>query len=269
MWLEFENLIKWILQTIRWQDAVDILIVAYVLYKLFQLFKGTRAVQMLLGLTILVMASFFFQWAKFYTISWILNNLWAYLVLGVIIIFQPEIRRALAHVGQNPLFSSMSLEAEAKTIEELVKASTTMASRKIGALILLERENSTESLIEMGTSIDAKLTKEMLISIFLPYSPIHDGAVIVEKNRIKAAGCFLPLTLNLNLSKELGTRHRAAIGITEETDAVVIVISEETGTISVVIGGKITRDLDTKAFRRVLTNVMSPVQKKSRRWLWG
>lgn len=269
MWLEFEHLIKWILQTIRWQDAVDILIVAYVLYKLFQLFKGTRAVQMLLGLTILVMASFFFQWAKFYTISWILNNLWAYLVLGVIIIFQPEIRRALAHVGQNPLFSSMGLEAEAKTIEELVKASTTMASRKIGALILLERENSTESLIEMGTPIDAKLTKEMLISIFLPYSPIHDGAVIVEKNRIKAAGCFLPLTLNLNLSKELGTRHRAAIGITEETDAVVIVISEETGTISVVIGGKITRDLDTKAFRRVLTNVMSPVQKKSRRWLWG
>ncbi len=269
MWLEFENLLKWILQTIRWQDAVDILIVAYVLYKLFQLFKGTRAVQMLLGLTILVMASFFFQWAKFYTISWILNNLWAYLVLGVIIIFQPEIRRALAHVGQNPLFSSMSLEAEAKTIEELVKASTTMASRKIGALILLERENSTESLIEMGTPIDAKLTKEMLISIFLPYSPIHDGAVIVEKNRIKAAGCFLPLTLNLNLSKELGTRHRAAIGITEETDAVVIVISEETGTISVVIGGKITRDLDAKAFRRVLTNVMSPVQKKTRRWLWG
>lgn len=269
MLLEFENIIRWFFQTFRWQDAVDILIVAYVLYKLFQLFKGTRAVQMLLGLTILVMASFFFQWAKLYTISWVLNNLWAYLALGIIIIFQPEIRRALAHVGQNPLFSSISLEAEARTIDELVKSSTAMASRKIGALILLERENSTEGLIEMGTPIDSKLSKEMLISIFLPYSPIHDGAVLVQKNRIKAAGCFLPLTLNLNLSKELGTRHRAAIGVTEETDAVVIVVSEETGTISVVIGGKITRDLDTQALRRVLTNVMRPARKKTKRRFWG
>jgi len=219
---------------------------------------------MLLGLTILVMASFIFQWAKFYTISWILNNLWAYLVLGVIVIFQPEIRRALAQVGQNPLFSSLSLEAEARTIEELVKACTTMASRKIGALILLERENSTEGLIEMGTSIDANVSKEMLVSIFLPYSPIHDGAVIIAKNRIKAAGCFLPLTLNRNLSKELGTRHRAAVGITEETDAVAIVVSEETGTISVVLGGRITRDLDAKALRRVLSNVMRAAGRKAK-----
>lgn len=266
---EIENLFKWILHTFRWQDAVDILIVAYVLYKLFKLFKGTRAVQMILGLAILVMASFIFQWAKFYTIGWVLNNLWAYLALGVLIIFQPEIRRALAHVGQNPLFSSINLEAEAKTIDELVKASTSMASRKIGALILLEREHSTEGLVEMGTMLDSKLSKEVLVSIFLPYSPIHDGAVIVQNNRIKAAGCFLPLTLNLNLSKELGTRHRAAIGITEETDGVVIVISEETGTISVVLGGKITRDLDAKALRRVLTNVMRPAQKTSRRWFGG
>lgn len=269
MLLELENLIRWFLHTFRWQDAVDILIVTYVVYKLFQLFKGTRAVQMLLGLTILVMASFFFQWAKFYTMGWILNNLWAYLALGIIIIFQPEIRRALAHMGQNPLFSSITQEAEARTIDELVKACTTMASRKIGALILLERENSTEGTIEMGTLIDGKLTKEMLISIFLPYSPIHDGAVIIQKNRVKAAGCFLPLTLNLNLSKELGTRHRAAIGITEETDAVVIVVSEETGTISVVIGGKITRDLDAQALRRVLTNIMRPPAKRARKWSWS
>ncbi len=266
---EFEHLIRWFLRTFRWQDAVDILIVAYVLYKLFKLFKGTRAVQMLLGLAVLVMASFIFQWAKFYTIGWVLNNLWAYLALGILIIFQPEIRRALAHVGQNPLFSSISLEAEAKTIDELVKASSTMASRKIGALILLEREHSTEGIVEMGTLLDSKLTKEVLLSIFLPYSPIHDGAVIIQNNRIKAAGCFLPLTLNLNLSKELGTRHRAAIGITEDTDAIVIVVSEETGTISVVLGGKITRDLDTQALRRVLTNAMRPAQKESRKWFWG
>ncbi len=266
---EIGNVIKLFLSTFRWQDAVDILIVTYVLYKMFQLFKGTRAVQMLLGLTILVMSSFIFQWAKLYTISWLLHNLWAYLALGILIIFQPEIRRALAHVGQNPLFYSFNLEAEAKTIDELVKACTTMASRKIGALVLLERENSAEGLIEMGTPLDAKLSKEILLSIFLPYSPIHDGAVVIQKNRIKAAGCFLPLTLNLNLSKELGTRHRAAIGITEETDAVVVVVSEETGTISVVIGGKITRDLDAKAMRRVLTNVMRTPQKSARRWLWG
>ncbi len=266
MWLELENLVRWFLHTFRWQDAVDILIVAYVLYKLFQLFKGTRAVQMLLGLAILVMASFLFQTAKFYTISWLLSNLWAYLALGILIIFQPEIRRALAHVGQNPLFSSLGLEGEAKVIDEVVRASTTMASRKIGALILLERESSTEGLIEMGTLLDSKITKEILLSIFLPYSPIHDGAVVIEKNRVKAAGCFLPLTLNLNLSKELGTRHRAAIGITEETDAVVIVVSEETGTISVVIGGKITRDLDGKTLRRVLTNLMRPTREKKKRW---
>ncbi len=269
MWIEFENLIRWFLHTFRWQDAVDIFIVAYVLYKLFQLFKGTRALQMLLGLTILVMSSFIFKWAKFYTISWLLNNLWAYLALGVLIIFQPEIRRALAHVGQNPLFYTLNPEAEAKTIEELVKASTTMASRKIGALILIERENNTEGLIEMGTILDSKLTKEILLSIFLPYSPIHDGAVIVRKNRVKAAGCFLPLTLNLNLSKELGTRHRAAVGITEETDAVVVVVSEETGTISVVIGGKITRDLDAQALRRVLTNLTQPQRKQSKRRFFG
>ncbi len=263
---ELFNIIHWFLRTFRWQDAVDILIVAFVLYKLFKLFKGTRALQMIIGLTILVMASFIFQWAKFYTISWLLNNLWAYLALSVIILFQPEIRRALAHVGQSPLFSSMNLESEAKTIDELVKGSVTMASRKIGSLILLEREHSIEGLIEMGTPIDSKLSKELLLSIFLPYSPIHDGAVIIQKDRIKAAGCFLPLTLDINLSKELGTRHRAAIGITEDTDAVVIVVSEETGTISVVIGGKITRDLDAQALRRVLTNVMRPVKKKARKW---
>ncbi len=269
MWMEIANLIRWFLHTFRWQDAVDICIVAYVLYKSFQLFKGTRALQMLLGLTILVMSSFIFKWAKFYTISWLLNNLWAYLALGVLIIFQPEIRRALAHVGRNPLFYTLNPEAEAKTIEELVKASTTMASRKIGALILIERENNTEGLIEMGTILDSKLTKEILLSIFLPYSPIHDGAVIVRKNRIKAAGCFLPLTLNLNLSKELGTRHRAAVGVTEETDAIVVVVSEETGTISVVIGGKITRDLDAQALRRVLTNLTQPQRKQTKRRLLG
>ncbi|OIP66139.1 MAG: TIGR00159 family protein [Nitrospirae bacterium CG_4_9_14_3_um_filter_53_35] len=266
MFSEISDVLHWFLRTFRWQDAVDILIVAYVLYELFKLFKGTRALQMIIGLTILVMASFIFQWAKFYTISWLLNNLWAYLALSVIILFQPEIRRTLAHMGQSPVFSSMNLESEAKTIDELVKGSVTMASRKIGALILLEREHSIEGLIEMGTPIDSKLSKEILLSIFLPYSPIHDGAVIIQKDRIKAAGCFLPLTLNLNLSKELGTRHRAAMGITEETDAVVIVVSEETGTISVVIGGKITRDLDAQALRRVLTNVMRPVKKKTRKW---
>jgi uncharacterized protein (TIGR00159 family) len=269
MWQEIEQLVRWFLQTIRWQDAVDVLIVAFVLYKLFQLFKGTRAIQMLIGLAILVMASFVFRWAKFYTIGWLLSNLWAYLALGILVIFQPEIRRALAHVGQNPLFSSFNLEAEAKSVDELVKASTTMASRKIGALILLERENSTESLVEMGTLLDAKLTKEILLSIFLPYSPIHDGAVIIQKGRLKAAGCFLPLTLNVNLSKELGTRHRAAIGVTEESDSVAIVVSEETGTVSVVIGGKITRDLDGKALRRVLTNAMQPALKKGKRKRWA
>lgn len=258
MFSEISDVLHWFLRTFRWQDAVDILIVAYVLYELFKLFKGTRALQMIIGLTILVMASFIFQWAKFYTISWLLNNLWAYLALSVIILFQPEIRRTLAHMGQSPVFSSMNLESEAKTIDELVKGSVTMASRKIGALILLEREHSIEGLIEMGTPIDSKLSKEILLSIFLPYSPIHDGAVIIQKDRIKAAGCFLPLTLNLNLSKELGTRHRAAMGITEETDAVVIVVSEETGRISVARDGELKQNILPDIVEKYVTEALSP-----------
>jgi diadenylate cyclase len=184
-------------------------------------------------------------------------------VLAVVILFQPEIRRTLARVGERHLFRSLSPVEGSKFIEETVKAAVSMANKRIGALIVLERDTDLTTLVEMGTDLDAKVTKEILVSIFLPYSPIHDGAAIIRNGRISAAGCFLPLTLSSNLSKALGTRHRAAVGLTEEADAVVVVVSEETGEISVVRNGSIEHHTDAPMLRKTLSDIF--IQKKSRK----
>ena len=184
------------------------------------------------------------QALEFYTLDWLIHSFWSQIVLAVVILFQPEIRRTLAQVGQNNLFRSLSPVEGSKFIEETVKAAVSMANKRIGALIVLERDTDLSTIVEMGTELDAKVTKEILVSIFLPYSPIHDGAAIIRNGRIVAAGCFLPLTLSSNISKSFGTRHRAAIGLTEESDAIVVVVSEETGEISVVSSG------DDRAQRR-------------------
>ncbi len=261
--------LKEIITEIRWQDLIDITIVTFVLYRLLLLIKGTRAFQMLMGLVTLFVAFVISRYVGLYTMEWLIQSLWSYIVLTLIILFQPEIRKALAQMGRNPLTQRLAAVEESKNIEEIIRASVSLANKKIGAIIVIERESELKDLIEMGIQLDARITRELITSIFLPYSPIHDGAIVIKGDRIVAAGCFLPLTLATNISKSLGTRHRAGIGVTEETDAVTIVVSEETGAVSVCLGGDIIRDLDTNALRRILTDIFHAGKKKEKSSWWG
>jgi diadenylate cyclase len=243
----------------RWfHDTVDIALVYYLFYRLLLIIKGTRAFQMLVGIGLIVLVLIASQFLEFYTLDWLIHSFWSQIVLAVVILFQPEIRRTLAQVGERHLFRSLSPVEGSKFIEETVKAAVSMANKRIGALIVLERDTDLTTIVEMGTELDAKVTKEILVSIFLPYSPIHDGAAIIRNGRIIAAGCFLPLTLSSNISKSLGTRHRAAVGLTEETDAIVVVVSEETGEISVVKNGVIEHNADAPALRKTLSDIFLP-----------
>ena len=245
----------------RWfNDTVDIALVYYIIYRLLLIIKGTRAFQMLIGIGLMVVVFIASQAFEFYTLDWLIHSFWSQIVLAVVILFQPEIRRTLARVGERHMFRSLSAVEGSKFIEETVKAVVNMANKRIGALIVLERDTDLTTLVEMGTELDAKVTKEILISIFLPYSPIHDGAAIIRSGRLTAAGCFLPLTLSSNISKSLGTRHRAAVGLTEESDAVVVVVSEETGEISLVVNGAIENNADAPALRKSLSDMF--VRKK-------
>ena len=248
----------------RWfNDTIDIALVYYIFYRLLLIIKGTRAFQMLIGIGLIVLALIASRALEFYTLDWLLHSVWSQIVLAIVILFQPEIRRALAQVGERRLFRSLSPVEGSKFVEETVKAAVSMANKRIGALIVLERDTDLTTIVEMGTELDAKVTKEILVSIFLPYSPIHDGAAIIRGGRIIAAGCFLPLTLSSNLSKSLGTRHRAAVGLTEESDAVVVVVSEETGEISVVSNGSIEHMIETPALRKALSGIF--VRKNNRK----
>lgn len=254
-----------ILGQVRWQDVIDVIIVAFIIYRILLLIKGTKAVQMLLGLGILLIALIISNRAGLYTIDWIVQSFWAQIVIVIIVLFQPELRRALAHIGENPFFYSLSPVEESRFLEEIVKASVSLANKRIGALLVLERETDLKNFTEMGTELDAKVSREVILSIFHPASPIHDGAVIIRGNRIIAAGCFLPLSLSTELTKTLGTRHRAALGITEETDAIVIIVSEETGTISLAKGGKLIKDLDILSLREEISKIFVKTKKESRR----
>jgi len=245
----------------RWfNDTVDLALVYYLCYRLLLIIKGTRAFQMLIGIGLIVIVLVASQAFELYTLDWLIHSFWSQIVLALVVVFQPEIRRTLARVGERRLFRSLSPVESSKFIEETVKAAVNMANKRIGALVVLERDSDLSTIVEMGTDLDAKVTKELLVSIFLPYSPIHDGAAIIRSGRIVAAGCFLPLTLSSNLSKALGTRHRAAVGLTEESDAVVVVVSEETGEISVVMNGAIEHNADAPALRKTLLDLF--VKKK-------
>ena len=249
------------IQKIRWQDMFDIILVAYIFYRIIMAIKGTRTLQMLVGFGILFLALFIFKLMELYSIGWLVTRLWSQIIIALIILFQPEIRRVLARIGRNP-FSSITPMEEFKTLEEIVRTSVSLANKKVGGIIVLEREMELKEIVEMGIQLDARVSKEILGSIFLPQSPIHDGAVIIKGDRIVAAGCFLPLSLSPDISKIYGTRHRAAMGITEETDAVAIVLSEEMGTISVIIGGRMTREVDAGTLRRILTKIFIRDRKK-------
>jgi diadenylate cyclase len=240
----------------RWQDGLDIVLLAVVIYSGLNLIRGTRAVPMLIGLLVVYGIYFISGQLDIYAIHILLQNVVGFSLVLIFIVFQNDIRRALTQVGTGPLFSQAERVAQGQAVEELVKAITFLASRRVGALIVLQNEVGLNEYIEVGTRLDAQVSKELVSSIFTPGSPIHDGALIIQQGRITAAGCFLPLTTNPAVSKTLGTRHRAAIGLTEETDGVAIVVSEEDGKISLVREGKITRDVDAQTLRTTLQRLL-------------
>jgi len=251
-----------------WWDFVDIAIVSFLVYEFLKLIRGTRAVQMGVGTLFIVAMFYISRLAPLQTVNWLIRNMGFYLAFAAIVIFQSDIRRALAHFGQAPFFRYFNRqEAADETIEEVVVAATMLSSQKVGAIIAVEREIGLRNYIESGIPLDAMLTYDLLVTIFHPGSALHDGAVIIQENRVAAAACFLPLTVNPQISRELGTRHRAAIGLTEENDAVAVIVSEETGFISVAIDGRIDRRLSPEDLRSRLRTLIT--LRKSRRHFWA
>ena len=243
-----------------WLDLVDILIVAFLIYQLLQFIRGTHAVQMALGALVLVLLYWLSQLLHLETVNWLLRTFMPYLVFGIIVVFQSEIRKVLAELGKTPLPGVFGSPRTEEVIDEVVLAATTLAAQRTGAIVVVERDMGLRSYIETGIALDAYVTYDLLISIFNPGTPLHDGAVIIQGNRVAAAACFLPLTVNPQLSRELGSRHRAAIGVTEDTDALAVVVSEETGVISLVVGGRIRRDLDSASLKSALLDVLEVEQ---------
>ncbi|RPJ56014.1 MAG: TIGR00159 family protein, partial [Acidobacteria bacterium] len=219
-----------------WRDALDILVVSVTIYELFKLMRGTRAMQMAAGVGVIVGLFYLSRWLHLQTVNWLIRNIVGYVVFAAIVLFQTDIRRALVHFGRTPFFGGMQkTQGIDDVIEDLGVAASVLASHRTGAIIAIEREVGLRNYIEGGIPLDATLTYDLIVSVFQPRSPLHDGAVIVQGDRIAAAACFLPLTVNPRVSKDFGTRHRAAIGLTEETDAVAMVVSEETGIISIAV----------------------------------
>jgi len=234
-------------------DVLDILIVSYLLYRLFSLMRGTRAVHMFFGLIVLFILSVIASWVNMIALNWIIASLRTVWVIAFVIIFQPELRRALAQIGQNRFLSRFVSVSESKgVVPEIIKAASNMSEKQVGALIVLEKDMGLKNYIETGTKVDAKVTSELLGTIFTPPSPLHDGAVIIQNDRVVAAGCILPLTQDPRVTSALGTRHRAALGLSEETDAIVVVVSEETGNIAYAEGGKLHRKIDLNTLRGAL-----------------
>ena len=259
----FES-INIIFNQIQTKDILDIILVWIVVYRVLILTKNSGAVQILSGIGILAIAYLGSIWLELITFNWLLEKFFSNLFLITVILFQAEIRRALAQIGSNPFFNETVNVQEAHVIEEVAKGVTSMAQKGHGALVVIEREIGLDYFVEMGTEVDAAVRAETLSSIFLPSSPLHDGACIVRNGRIYAAGCFLPLSKNPVVDKNLGTRHRAAIGLTEETDAFVLVVSEENHSISVVQGGQLTPDLSHSDVLKHLCQVFGLKMKETK-----
>lgn len=231
-----------VLAAFGWRDAVDIGLVALVVYRLLVTFRGTRTAQMLLGLGVLAAASLLARRAELHTVQWVLDQVWAFWAVALIVLFQPELRRTLARVGQGALLRNLftARDAEsARVIEEIARTADRLAARRIGGLVVVERTGALRLYEDLGVPLDALVSADLLESLFLPASPLHDGAVLVRGTRVVAAGCFLPLSRRVQLGRQLGTRHRAALGVSEESDALAVAISEETGRISLAVDGEI------------------------------
>ncbi|ARD48082.1 TIGR00159 family protein [Sporosarcina sp. P37] len=257
------------------KNIVDVLLVWFVLYKLITIIKGTKAVQLLKGIFVILIGRYITEWLGLKTLQWMMEEVLRFGFLAAIIIFQPELRRALEQLGRGRLFARTAMQEEEerdRLIEAFVKSVSYMAKRRIGALITIEKETGLSEYIETGIPLNSHITSELLINIFIPNTPLHDGAVIVTKNRIAAAGCYLPLSESPFISKELGTRHRAALGISEVTDSVTIIVSEETGAISIATDGEINRKLDIEEFEKILRISWfgnTTGQADTSLWKWG
>ncbi|QHT63319.1 TIGR00159 family protein [Paenibacillus lycopersici] len=253
--------------TVLIKDIIDISVVSYIIYKLILLVRGTKAVQLFKGILVLVVTWAISTWFDLYTLKWLMNQMFTLGVFAVLVIFQPELRRALEQLGRGKLFSRTSVEDSdtSDRINAIIKALNYMAKRKIGALIVFERSTGLQDYTESGIRMESVVSSELLINIFIPNTPLHDGAVIIGGNQIKAAGCYLPLSENPFISKELGTRHRAAIGITEVCDAVSVIVSEETGQISLAVGGMIVRDIKEESLISKLYEELNPKPKTRER----
>lgn len=243
--------------TIGTRDLIDIGLLWFVFYRALVLLRGTRAIQSLVGLLVLGLVYILSQRFELYAMRWTLEKFFVYIVLAVLILFQDDIRRGLARAG-GQLFTGFSANPDTFAHEEVVQAAFAMASRRIGAIMVIEREASLKELIESGHPVDSVVTQELLMTLFHPTSPLHDGAVLLAKGRIAAAKCFLPLSLSKDIARYFGTRHRAALGLSEETDAVVVVVSEERGGVSLVLGGALTPVADTNELRQRLQEVFQP-----------
>lgn len=254
---------------------IDVLIVWYVIYKALTLIKGTKAVQLLKGLFVIVIAKIATTLFGFDTMDWLLEEVIRWGFLAIIIIFQPEIRRGLEQIGRGKLFqrsTSQQDEQRNRLVEAMKKSVSYMAKRRIGALISIERETGLFEYIETGIKMNAEISSELLINIFIPNTPLHDGAVIVQKDKIAASACYLPLSESAFISKELGTRHRAALGLSEVTDAITIVVSEETGAISITADGTLHRNLTLIEFEELIRNFWfgeSQEESSPSKWSWG
>ncbi|MDD3554640.1 MAG: diadenylate cyclase CdaA [Deltaproteobacteria bacterium] len=240
------------LPILRWQDIIDILAVAFIIYRVILLIRGTRAMQTMAGLAIVVVIYFVAGKFQLQTLHWLLGAVLGSIFILIIILFQDDIRRALIQMGQSPFLKTKVKAFNA--LEEIAKTAAYLSEEKTGALIVIEKDVGLSEYISSGIKLDAETSRYLLSTIFYKGTILHDGAVIIQNGRIAAAACVLPLTTNPDISRRLGTRHRAAIGITEQTDAVSVIVSEETGAISVAIGGKITRDIDPGTLRRILHN---------------
>ncbi len=245
-----------------WRPLLEIAFFSFAFYLLFVYIKDSGMVQALKGLFLLLIFYLAAETFGLKTIRWVLSHIFQISIIGFLIIFQPELRRGLTRIGQSPLFKLFVKEE--KVIDEIVRAVATMSQRKIGALLAIEKEIGLKPYLESGITLDSLLTSELLLTVFMPNTPLHDGGAIIQGNRLAAAGCLFPLSQSQKLSKTLGTRHRAGLGLSEETDALVIVVSEETGSISLMDQGNVTRDMDEEKLRQRLMELYQP-QKKARK----
>jgi diadenylate cyclase len=260
-----------VVQSFRFRDAIDILVVAAVLYRVFVMFRGTRAVPMFVGLAGLLVVSILSRRFELFSTSWILDSFWSFWALGLVILFQPELRRALTQIGQSPVFQGLGRrrrEEQTHVLDHVVRAADQLAFKRIGGLIVLERSTGLRNYAELGVPLDALVSVDLLVSLFLPQSPLHDGAVFIRDDRVVAAGGFLPLSRSPELARALGTRHRAALGLAEETDAVVLVVSEESGHTSLAVENRIETHLDRDSLRQRLDELFAIEEVPGRRAAW-